>query len=204
MNSKSKQISLSIKKDGRHLRSVKTQESIVNSTIELLMESPLVQWPTAEQVAKHSDIGLRTVFRQFDDMDGLISSCHEKIMSEFENFLSIKPSKEKALGNRITFLIKERIEIYLKYKNVFASSIMNMQKFKSVREGFIEGNLRLKKRFEDIIPEVLKLSLLDQAYLDTSISFAFWYRLSIFYKFSDQMVIDKFSSETSRLLNLEG
>ena len=89
MNSKSKQISLSIKKDGRHLRSVKTQESIVNSTIELLMESPLVQWPTAEQVAKHSDIGLRTVFRQFDDMDGLISSCHEKIMSEFESFLSI-------------------------------------------------------------------------------------------------------------------
>ena len=204
MNSKSKQISLSIKKDGRHLRSVKTQESIVNSTIELLMESPLVQWPTAEQVAKHSNIGLRTVFRQFDDMDGLISSCHEKIMTEFENFLSIRPSKEKALGNRITFLINERIEIYSKYKNVFASSIMNMQKFKSVREGFIEGNLRLKKRFEDIIPEVLKLSLLDQAYLDTSISFAFWYRLSIFYKFSDQMVIDKFSSETSRLLNLEG
>ena len=204
MTIKSEQKSLSTKKDGRHLRSVKTQESIVNSTIELLMESPLVQWPTAEQVAKHSNIGLRTVFRQFDDMDGLISSCHKKIMAEFENFLSIKPSKEKALGNRITFLIKERIEIYSKYKNVFASSIMNMQKFKSVREGFIEGNLRLKKRFEDTMPEVLKLSLLDQAYLDTSISFASWYRLSIFYKFSDQMVIDKFSSETSRLLNLDG
>jgi hypothetical protein len=81
---------------------------------------------------------------------------------------------------------------------------MNMQRFKSVREGFIEGNLRLKKRFEDIIPEALKLSLLDQAYLDTSISFASWYRLSIFYQFSDQMVIDKFSSETNKLLNLEG
>ncbi len=204
MTIKSEQKSLSTKKDGRHLRSVKTQESIVNSTIELLMESPSTQWPTAEQVAKHSNIGLRTVFRQFDDMDGLISSCHEKIMAEFENFLSTKPSKEKALGNRITFLIKERIEIYSKYKNVFASSIMNMQRFKSVREGFIEGNLRLKKRFEDIIPEALKLSLLDQAYLDTSISFASWYRLSIFYKFSDQMIIDKFSSETNKLLNLEG
>lgn len=204
MTIKSEQKSLSTKKDGRHLRSVKTQESIVNSTIKLLMESPSVQWPTAEQVAKHSNIGLRTVFRQFDDMDGLISSCHEKIMTEFENFLSIRPSKEKALGNRITFLINERIEIYSKYKNVFASSIMNMQKFQSIREGFIEGNLRLKKRFEDIIPEVLELSLLDQAYLDTSISFASWYRLSIFYQFSDQMVIDKFSSETNKLLNLEG
>ena len=78
MTIKSEQKSLSTKKDGRHLRSVKTQESIVNSTIELLMESPSIQWPTAEQVAKHSNIGLRTVFRQFDDMDGLISSCHGK------------------------------------------------------------------------------------------------------------------------------
>ena len=43
-----------------------------------------------------------------------------------------------------------------------------------------------------------------QAYLDTSISFASWYRLSIFYQFSNQMVIDKFSSETNKLLNLEG
>ena len=52
--------------------------------------------------------------------------------------------------------------------------------------------------------EEQQLSLLDQAYLDTSISFASWYRLSIFYQFSDQMVIDKFSSETNKLLNLEG
>jgi len=193
-----------MKKDGRHLRSVKTQESIVNSTIELLMNSPSVQWPTAEQVAKHSNIGLRTVFRQFDDMDGLICSCHEKIMAEFENFLINQPAADKTLKNRITFLINERIKIYSQYKNVFASSILNMQKFHSVREGFIEGNLRLKKRFEDIIPEVLKLSSVDQAYLDTSISFASWYRMSIFYKFSDQVIIDKFSSETNKLLNLEG
>jgi hypothetical protein len=125
-------------------------------------------------------------------------------MGEFENFLSSRSTKDKALKDRITFLINERIDIYSKYKIVFASSIMNIQKFQSIREGFIEGNLRLKKRFEDIIPEVLELSLLDQAYLDTSISFASWYRLSIFYQFSDQMVIDKFSSETNKLLNLEG
>ena len=89
MTIKSEQKSLSTKKDGRHLSSVETQESIVDSTVELLMESSLVQWPTAEQVAKHSNIGLRIVFRQFEVMVGLISSCHEKIMSEFENFLSI-------------------------------------------------------------------------------------------------------------------
>ena len=76
--------------------------------------------------------------------------------------------------------------------------------FKNQSDALLNRTTKAKKRFEDIIPEVLELSLLDQAYLDTSISFASWYRLSIFYQFSDQMVIDKFSFETNKLLNLEG
>ena len=99
MNTKSEQNTLSTIKDGRHLRSVKTQELIVNSTIALLMESPSVQWPTAEQVAKHSNIGLRTVFRQFDDMDGLIRSCHKKIMGElFKVIFAYKSKQNNFLG----------------------------------------------------------------------------------------------------------
>ena len=61
----------------------------------------------------------------------------------------------------------------------------------------------LRKRFKEtkIIGVIEPGS--KQAYLDTSISFACWYRLSIFYKFSDKMIIDKFSSETNKLLTLE-
>ena len=74
------------KKDGRHLRSVKTQNLIVDSTVFLFLKSNSAQWPTAEQVAKHSNIGLRTVFRHFDDMESLIESCHEKFMIMIEDY----------------------------------------------------------------------------------------------------------------------
>lgn len=194
-------ILLSNKKDGRHLRSVKTQNLIVDSTVFLFLKSNFAQWPTAEQVAKHSNIGLRTVFRHFDDMESLIESCHEKFMIMIEDYFQDKNLISKKIKDRITFVINERVKIYDDYQNVFMSTIVRIKKFKSARKGLIEGNIRLKQRFETIIPEILELSLIDQAYVDASISFASWLRLSTFYKFSNKIIIKKFISQTEKLLS---
>ena len=189
------------KNDGRHLRSIKTQKLIVDSTIILFLKSNSAKWPTAEQVAKHSNIGLRTVFRHFDDMESLIESCHEKFMITIEDYFQNKKVISKKLKNRITFVINERVKIYDDYQNVFVSTIKKIQKFKSARKGLIEGNIRLKQRFETIVPEILELSKLDQAYIDTSISFTSWLRLSTFYKFSNEVIVNKFILQTEKLLS---
>ena len=55
--------------DGRHHRSVVTRRKISDALAALIREGVLV--PTAEQVAARAAVGLRTVFRQFDDMETL-------------------------------------------------------------------------------------------------------------------------------------
>jgi AcrR family transcriptional regulator len=55
--------------DGRHHRSVVTRRKISDALAALIREGVLV--PTAEQVAARAAVGLRTVFRQFDDMEKL-------------------------------------------------------------------------------------------------------------------------------------
>jgi AcrR family transcriptional regulator len=55
--------------DGRHSRSIATRQRIVAGFIELIGEGKVS--PTAEQVALRAGIGLRTVFRHFDDMETL-------------------------------------------------------------------------------------------------------------------------------------
>ena len=55
--------------DGRHSRSIATRKRIVAGFIELIAEGSVS--PTAEQVAQRAGIGLRTVFRHFDDMETL-------------------------------------------------------------------------------------------------------------------------------------
>lgn len=55
--------------DLRRHRSVTTRKKIADAMLELLGEG--VMRPTAEQVAARADVGLRTVFRHFEDMPTL-------------------------------------------------------------------------------------------------------------------------------------
>jgi AcrR family transcriptional regulator len=57
------------KLDGRLNRSVVTRKKIVTALTALVEEGHVS--PTAEQVAVRAEVGLRTVFRHFDDMDSL-------------------------------------------------------------------------------------------------------------------------------------
>ena len=55
--------------DGRHRRSELTRSRIVAALNALVQEGVIT--PTAEQVSARADVGLRTVFRHFDDMETL-------------------------------------------------------------------------------------------------------------------------------------
>jgi AcrR family transcriptional regulator len=192
---------LSLTKDGRNLRSVKTQASIVNSATDLFLQSKSLEWPTAEQIAKHSGVGLRTVYRQFDDMDGLVQACHKKFMIELKSKFIIEVPILNKIQDRINFLIKERIKIYDKYKYVFSYTISKFQKSSILMNGLIEANIKLRERFENIVPEIKNMSLIDQAFLDAMIAFPSWYRLSSHYKFSNDKIINKFTLQTIKLIN---
>ena len=52
--------------DGRHLRSVRTRQAIIEAYLALLRESPLV--PTAAQIAKRAGCSTRSVFERFEDL----------------------------------------------------------------------------------------------------------------------------------------
>jgi AcrR family transcriptional regulator len=55
--------------DGRVRRSERSRAAIVQALFELIGEGVLL--PTADEVADRAAIGIRTVFRQFKDMDTL-------------------------------------------------------------------------------------------------------------------------------------
>lgn len=57
------------KTDGRAERSLSTRRRIVEALTALIHEGDLT--PTAEAVARRAQVGLRTVFRHFEDMDTL-------------------------------------------------------------------------------------------------------------------------------------
>jgi len=160
--------------DGRILRSQKSQNIILESIINLIINGNL--YPTAEEVAKESGIAIRTVFRHFDDMETLLMKVDESI-----NLKVINDEKEikldSPLNTRLSLIIDERIYYYDKYENIMIATITQLPKYKILQKRYPEYQKLLRKRTERIIPEILNLKSANQELLDASLSFGFYQRL---------------------------
>ena len=64
-------------RDGRRSRTVETRKRIVIAVAALVQEGKVT--PTAEEVSARADVGLRTVFRHFDDMDTLYQEIDQEL-----------------------------------------------------------------------------------------------------------------------------
>ncbi len=95
--------------DGRTQRSERSRTAIVQAMLELIGEGSLS--PTAQQVAERADVGVRTVFRHFSDMETLFSTMNEQIKGEVES-LFIEKVQTGPYEQRVDGLIERRMEIF--------------------------------------------------------------------------------------------
>ena len=63
------------KVDGRRLRSDRSRQVIVEAMLQLINEGNLV--PTAQQIANHAKVGIRSVFRHFEDMEAIFATADQ-------------------------------------------------------------------------------------------------------------------------------
>ena len=185
--------------DGRILRSQKSQSVILNALIKLINTGNY--YPTAEEVAKESGIAIRTVFRQFDDMESLLMKVDELI-----NHKLINDEKEIKLNSpliaRLELIIEERLHYYNKYENIMIATITQLPKYKILQKRYPEYQRLLRKRTEDIIPEILTLKSNNQELLDATLSFGFYQRLK--FQGLDKSNIYKLINEQCKKLIMSG
>lgn len=185
--------------DGRILRSQKSQSVILNALIKLINTGNY--YPTAEEVAKESGIAIRTVFRQFDDMESLLMKVDELI-----NHKLINDEKEIKLNSpliaRLELIIEERLHYYNKYENIMIATITQLPKYKILQKKYPEYQRLLRKRTENIIPEILTLKSNNQELLDATLSFGFYQRLK--FQGLDKSNIYKLINEQCKKLIMSG
>ena len=95
--------------DGRIHRRVVTRTNIVPALTALVYEGHLS--PTAEQVAVRAEVGLRTVFRHFDDMDSLYREISLDLDAQVAPLLHVK-LQATTWQARVLESIELRSEIY--------------------------------------------------------------------------------------------
>jgi AcrR family transcriptional regulator len=78
--------------DGRRRRSQNSRNAIVAAMLDLVAEGRIT--PSAEEVASRAGVGLRTVFRHFNDMESLYAAMTSSLAEHYEMWLIPFDSKD--------------------------------------------------------------------------------------------------------------
>ena len=161
------------KQDGRILRSVKSQKLIVEACIKLFKEGNFV--PTAQLVANESGVGIRTVFRLFDDMENLLKSVDAEMRKDYD--FEVKFDPNSSFENRLLVGVDHLCAIYKKHQIIMFGTVSNMWKYKFLQENYMNYQKMIMQKVEEVLPEVLSFDGELQELIHATLSFAFWARL---------------------------
>jgi AcrR family transcriptional regulator len=160
--------------DGRRKRGDQSRRQIVDAMIELVRSGEMS--PSAAQVAERAGVGLRTVFRHFDEMEVLYREMAEVIRARIMPEV-VKPYIGNTWRERLGELINRRIALYDEIMPLkVAGSVL---RFRSpfLMEDYHEHLRMERKTLRQVLPEdILDDGDLFRA-LEMLTSFQAWRRL---------------------------
>ena len=167
-------IQTNLKKDGRRLRSITSQNIIVDALLVLLKKGILE--PTAQQIADEAGISIRTVFRQIEDMETLFSKMNEKIKYSYKEMIDNTEPKGD-LSERIKDLIILEARVFENNLQYIKSTLSLKFKYKVLQNNYQKVQKDLKIILYKWLPEVNNLDNSYQTLLNSINSTSFWVKL---------------------------
>ena len=164
-----------LEKDGRRLRSVTSQNIIVDAMMTLIQRGILE--PTAQEVADEAGIGIRTVFRQIQDKENLFSKMDEKVRATLQETLKRATNPRGNLEERIEGLIDLEAELFENNLQFLRATLANKWKYNTLQKNYERNQRNIKSLLYTWIPELKNLSESQQTLLTSINSAGYWIEL---------------------------
>ena len=164
-----------LEQDGRRLRSLTSQNIIVDAMIILVQRGILE--PTAQQVADEAGIGIRTVFRQVQDKENLFSKMDEKVRTDLQEIFDRAARPQGNLEERIEGLIELEAEIFEKNLQFLRATLANKWKYNTLQKNYERNQRNIKSLLYTWIPELNNLSESKQVLLTSVNTAGYWIEL---------------------------
>ena len=164
-----------LKQDGRRLRSVTSQNIIVDAMLILIQRGILE--PTAQQVADEADIGIRTVFRQIQDKENLFLRVNEKVRAALQEILKRAANPQGNLEERIEGLIELEAELFENNLQFLRATLAMKWKYNNLQKNYERNQGNIKSLLYTWIPELKNLSESKQILLTSINSAGYWIEL---------------------------
>lgn len=157
--------------DGRFERSRSSRAKIVAAMLALVADGDVQ--PSAAKVAETAKVGLRTVFRHFDDMDSLYREMSERIEAMVHPTM-FKPYRAEHWRDRVRELAARRVEVFetiLPYR--ISASLKRFQSAFLMQD--YRRMLRLEREsVQAIVPDALLADAVQLNVLHVTLNFQCW------------------------------
>lgn len=160
--------------DGRRLRSEASRLRIVEAMIALVSEGQGL--PSAEAVAARAGVGLRTVFRLFEDMDGVYRGM-QAVMTGMLGGLLDGPIEAPTWRDAVDILIARRAEAFEILLPLQIAADGQRQRSQALREGRVRLVRGQRETLLAILPGTVTADPDLVNALDLALSFEAWRRL---------------------------
>jgi AcrR family transcriptional regulator len=160
--------------DGRRQRSERSQIAIIEAALALMEEGILV--PTAQQISDRAEVGIRSFFRHFPDMDALFQEADEMIRASYEALFR-EDDRSGSLPDRAAKAIDLYGNGFENCRQIILSTQALLWRFPKLKERYAWHQKRLRKELELWLPEVTELPKEQRESVHALASFEMWYRL---------------------------
>ena len=161
--------------DGRRLRSERSRKSMIDAALELIAEGNFA--PTAKQISERAGVGIRSFFRQFEDMDQFFAAVDEHTVGSFwESFLH-EGDREGALTERLDSIVATYAKAFEKHRSLLLATKSLRWSSRVLKENYERYQQISRANKERWLPEISQLPSDERELADAYLSFEMWHRL---------------------------
>jgi len=160
--------------DGRRRRGQDNRARIVQAMMEIVHSGEVA--PSAEQVAARADVGLRTVFRHFQDMDSLYQEIAAVVSAEVRGGLQ-RPLTASDWRARVLELVGRRLQAFERMAPYKRAADVFRHRSKYLGSDYARLVVELRQILEAELPAEIRKDRDKVEALDLLLSFETWSRL---------------------------
>ena len=162
--------------DGRKLRANNSRQKIVDAMLSLLRDGNIS--PSAESVAKTANVGLRTVFRRFSEMEILYREMIIEVQKNFIHRVFI-PFETTKWQDQLGEFLERKASIYEELMPYRVAAKFHLHQSVFIKENIENWNNVERKLLINIVPAKIANNKSLISALELTLSFDSWLQLRL-------------------------
>lgn len=173
-NPEDEKVSQTETEDGRRRRSERSREQIIEAMFELVRKGQLD--PGAAQIAEAANVSLRTVFRHFEEMDGLYQEMNRRVREEVMPIVE-SPLHGVTWQDKVRELVERRSDVFERIMPYRVCGSIRRFRSSFLLQGHNDFVALERAILDAALPDEVKRDATLEAAFDAAMGFDTWRRL---------------------------